>query len=201
MKIYSGVGYFFRVPSGQNIFWSHLHWSKKWSNLISHGLISAHGLRNWNPVFESIARLSKWDHRKKILLYRKGCAQPGEFCVSVCPSVLVRSKSHGHESEGPFLGGCSTVCEKVKKKCNLTLVWAHLPISLKSTTIWSHLRICGHIRHTLPKVQSSQHRFFCWKGCLKIIGWFNIQGPAVKSMVVHLAVNNQRPPSCQIWYQ
>ena len=32
---------------------------------------------------------------------------------------------------------------------------------------------------TLPKVQSSQHRFFCWKGCLKIIGWFNIQGPAV----------------------
>ncbi len=35
--------------------------------------------------------------------------------------------------------------------------------------------------YTLPKVQSSQHRFFCWNGCLKIIGWFNIQGPDVKS--------------------
>ncbi len=37
------------------------------------------------------------------------------------------------------------------------------------------------LTYTLPKVQSSQHRFFCWKGCLKIIGWFNIQGPAVNT--------------------
>ncbi len=30
-----------------------------------------------------------------------------------------------------------------------------------------------HYGHTLPKVQSSQHSFFCWNSCLKIIGWFN----------------------------
>ncbi len=47
---------------------------------------------------------------------------------------------------------------------------------------------------TLPKVQSSQLRFFCWIGCLKIIGWFNIQGLDVNSMLVHLAVNVQVPP-------
>ncbi len=48
------------------------------------------------------------------------------------------------------------------------------------------------MRYTLPKVQSSQHRFFCWNGCLKIIGWFNIQGPDVKSMLV-------TEPICSGW--
>ncbi len=38
------------LPLMQNIFSPDLFWSKKWSNLISRGLISAHGLRNWNPV-------------------------------------------------------------------------------------------------------------------------------------------------------
>ena len=38
---------------------------------------------------------------------------------------------------------------------------------------------------SILKVQSSEHRFFCWKGCLKIIGWFHNQGSDVKSMLVH----------------
>ena len=64
---------------------------------------------------------------------------------------------------------------------------------------WDHCPCGGYtdrnvcIICTLPKVQSSQHRFLCWKGCLKIIGWFNIQGPDVKSMLVHLAVNAKVP--------
>ncbi len=39
---------------------------------------------------------------------------------------------------------------------------------------------------TLPKVQSSQHRFFCWNGCLWIICWFNIKGPDVNNEKYHL---------------
>ncbi len=63
---------------------------------------------------------------------------------------------------------------------------------------WLNLQslITSFSYYTLPKVQSSQHRFFCWKGCLKIIGWFNIQWPYVKSMVAHLTVNVQ---SLYVW--
>ncbi len=41
-------------PHIQNIFSPYLRWSQKWSNLMSQGLISAHGLRNWNPVFTPV---------------------------------------------------------------------------------------------------------------------------------------------------
>ncbi len=44
----------------QNIFSSDLHWSKKWSNLICQGLISAHGLRNWNPDWGDKLQLFLW---------------------------------------------------------------------------------------------------------------------------------------------
>ena len=45
----------------------------------------------------------------------------------------------------------------------------------------NHSTLEAELSCTLPKVQSSQHIFFCWKGCLKIIGRFNIQGPDVGS--------------------
>ncbi len=50
----------------------------------------------------------------------------------------------------------------------------------------------------LHKVQSSPHRFFCWTGCINIIGWLNIQGPYVKSMVVLEQVKSCASVSCLI---
>ena len=53
-------------------------------------------------------------------------------------------------------------------------------------TGYSHVEVSRgrKTNYTLPKVQSSQHRFICLIGCLKIIVWFNILGSDIKSMLV-----------------
>ena len=56
----------------QNIFSSHLHWSQKWSNLISQRLISGHGLRNWNPDGKLVTQDSQtWSLKNHQILQKE----------------------------------------------------------------------------------------------------------------------------------
>ncbi len=51
-------------------FSTDLHWSQEWSNLVSKGLNSAHGLKSWNPVngFFGICWSHSSDHRTNLHL-------------------------------------------------------------------------------------------------------------------------------------
>ncbi len=78
------------------------------------------------------------------------------------------NKHMDRHTDGQTLSSALSLCfMKASRSINIFHLVEFLRAGpLPYTQGWIPWPLC--LLYTLPKVQSSQHRFFCWKGCLKI---------------------------------
>ncbi len=171
-----------------------------------------------NDVGRSVEDLNQvnWNHRKSWNMISRNCPLKNEDKVDK-EFANVHLQFSIDESACKSTGGRPWIKDVLHGSQALvfmfTLTIARIswlrPHSEKQITVWAnHIKdemnlhqsflvlrtyLCSTslrgYKYTLPKVQSSQHRFFCWKGCPKIIGWFNIQGPDYNIKCAKLSAN------------